>query len=290
MTFKHGYTIIYDIKDRRKKMFDNTGTFTRYYFITISGKAGVGKNYIADKLKQTLDNSDLDATTVDIVAYADALRRELTLLEHEVREHNLSFIAAEHELPLSVMEEFTKIIGDKEIDFSNHKDPRYRHVLQWFGTDIMRSKDPDYWVKELCKYVVYNLNESYNYNAESNETKYATRIIIIPDARFSNEILALEHYMERYVGFSGVFEGVLAYSLKDSADHIKAKEAKRGSTPLTKEEQKHASETSLDNFTGFNKVFYRNESKNDGDKVIQAIKSDLYNLMFNDKFVAINEN
>ena len=113
-------------------------------------------------------------------------------------------------------------------------------------------------------------------------TKYDTRIIIIPDARFSNEILALEHY----VGFSGVYEGVHEYSLKDSADHIKAK---RGSTPLTEDEQKHASETSLDNFTGFKRVFYRNENKNDGDKIVQAIKGDLYNFMFNNKLVAVND-
>jgi len=52
-------------------------------------------------------------------------------------------------------------------------DPIYGHldILQWFGTDVMRKKDPDYWIKKLEERV-----------AESG-VKYA----IVDDVRYPNE-------------------------------------------------------------------------------------------------------
>jgi hypothetical protein len=51
-----------------------------------------------------------------------------------------------------------------------------RHLLQWYGTDFTRKKDPNYWVKEI-EYRISKL--------EKLEVPY---FIIIPDVRFQNEL------------------------------------------------------------------------------------------------------
>ena len=71
--------------------------------------------------------------------------------------------------------------GKQEIIY----DPRFpkkcmtvREILQWYGTDICRAKDPDYWTKKMKDTVL---------DVYMKDPLVATLGIIIDDARFLNE-------------------------------------------------------------------------------------------------------
>ena len=97
--------------------------------------------------------------------------------------------------------------------WNGEKDNFGRTLLQKVGTDVVRNKRPDFWVDFILD--VVNLFE--------NEWDY----IIIPDTRFPNEL----------------------YKIKESGypmTHIRVVR-KDFESPLSPEQQAHASEVALDN-------------------------------------------
>ncbi len=65
----------------------------------------------------------------------------------------------------------------KEIfGIENKKDPRYRKIMQKLGTDWFRSEDPEVWINYLLKRVEKEPGP-----------------IVVDDARFTNEAMALCH-------------------------------------------------------------------------------------------------
>jgi len=85
--------------------------------------------------------------------------------------------------------------------------------LQYVGTDLIRAKYPNYWIDALMRAIV--ILEQYDY-------------FIIPDTRFYNEIL---------VPSSAGFD--VRTVLITRPDHV---------STLTEEQQRHPSETGLDDF------------------------------------------
>lgn len=145
--------------------------------ITISGKARHGKDTIARFLKEAIEN---DGYTVRIIRYGD-------LLKHVCK----SFFG-----------------------WNGKKDERGRTLLQSVGTDTVRAKDPDYWVRFVLDFLKF-YPEKWDY-------------IIIPDCRFPNEVEAPKKY-----GFDSLHVRVIRSNF---------------ASPLTQEQQLHPSETSLDDF------------------------------------------
>lgn len=141
----------------------------------ISGKAQHGKDTVAGILKETLV---ADGYSVLIVHYGD-------LLKHICR----------------------SIFG-----WDGKKDEHGRHTLQYVGTDVIRGKEPDYWVGFVAGIL----------DMFPGEWDY----VLIPDSRFPNEIEYL-----RARGFDVTHLRVVRPNFK---------------SPLTKKQQQHLSETSLD--------------------------------------------
>jgi len=144
--------------------------------ICISGKAQHGKDTTAGILKAQLE---ADGYKVLVAHYAD-------LLKHICR----SFFG-----------------------WDGNKDEKGRHILQYVGTDVIRSKRPNYWVDFVID-VLRLFPDEWDY-------------ILIPDCRFPNEIECLK-------------------SAKLDTTHIRVVRPNFAS-PLTKEQQAHPSETALDN-------------------------------------------
>lgn len=92
------------------------------------------------------------------------------------------------------------------------KDEYGRGLLQYVGTDVIRSKRPNYWVDFLSEL----------FTIFSDEWDY----VVIPDTRFPNEIDGMKK-----AGFD-------VTHIRVQRDNFKS--------PLTEEQQKHASETALD--------------------------------------------
>ncbi len=144
--------------------------------ILISGKAQHGKDTSAAILKTELE---LDGNRVLITHYADLL----------------------------------KFICKQYFGWDGEKDEKGRHILQYVGTDVVRQKNPDFWV-DFVSTVLKLFPDEWDY-------------VIIPDCRFPNEIDNL-----RKNGLSAVHVRVVRENFI---------------SPLTKEQQAHSSETALDN-------------------------------------------
>lgn len=104
--------------------------------ILIGGKAESGKDYSAKYIKKYLENKN---KKVIILHFADELK----------------FYAKEY------------------FGWNGNKDKLGRFLLQSLGTDIVRSRCPDYWVESVARFI----------RVFQNEFDY----FLIPDLRFPNE-------------------------------------------------------------------------------------------------------
>ena len=100
-------------------------------------------------------------------------------------------------------------------NWDGKKDEHGRHLLQYVGTDVIRKKIPDYWVNFISEII----------SLFPNEWDY----ILIPDARFQNEIEVMQRN-----------SNVNVIAIRINRINYESK--------LTKEQQQHPSEISLDEY------------------------------------------
>jgi len=100
-------------------------------------------------------------------------------------------------------------------DWNGEKDDYGRNLLQYVGTDIVRAREPEFWVDFVIKMIQF-FGDNWDY-------------VLIPDSRFPNEVERL-----RETGFG--------------VTHLRV-ERRNFVSPLTPEQQNHPSETALDNTT-----------------------------------------
>lgn len=144
--------------------------------ICISGKAQHGKDTTAGYLKEFLEAS---GKKVLIAHYGDLV----------------------------------KYVCKTFFGWDGEKDEKGRTILQYVGTDVVRTKEPDYWVAFIGS-ILDLFPDEWDY-------------VLIPDCRFPNEVEAMKDF------FDAVHIRVLRQNFV---------------SPLTEEQQKHPSETALDNY------------------------------------------
>ena len=140
--------------------------------IAISGKAQHGKDTTAGFLKSTLE---ADGYKVQVAHYADLL----------------------------------KYICKQFFGWNGQKDDAGRHILQYVGTDVIRTQKPDFWVDFIIS-MAKLFPDAWDY-------------LLIPDCRFPNEIDCIKS-----AGLDMVHLRVVR---------------KNFTSPLSKEQQAHPSET-----------------------------------------------
>ena len=116
--------------------------------------------------------------------------------------------------------DLVKYVCKTFFDWDGQKDEKGRTLLQYVGTDVVRTQEPDYWVNFIADMIQLFYNE-WDY-------------VLIPDCRFPNEI----EYIQKV--------GRLDDTPYD-VTHIRVVRQNFVS-PLTEEQQKHPSETALDNY------------------------------------------
>lgn len=145
--------------------------------ICISGKARHGKDTAANYLKKKLERQK---------------KRVLII-------HNADLL---------------KFICKTFFGWNGVKDEEGRKLLQYVGTDVIRAKNPDYWVHFIIG-ILAMFNGKWDY-------------VLIPDCRFPNEVARFKELR---------FDTV---SLKIIRDGF--------SSNLTPQQKMHESETAMDNF------------------------------------------
>lgn len=159
-------------------MLDEKIKSTKPTIICISGKARHGKDTFGEYLKDALFKTN---ASVLVTHYGDLL----------------------------------KYVAEKFWGWNGEKNSAGRSLLQEIGTDIVRDKYPEYWVK----FVADMLEFSYG----------VWEYILIPDCRFENECGALFN--------KKLFDVITVRVERPDFDN-----------GLTDEQKAHPSETSLDNF------------------------------------------
>lgn len=201
--------------------------------VGISGKIGSGKNYLADKLVNVL--AERGYTTSE-GSFAHALKNELSQImdfyRHRLDDNDAAELASKKfNIPLPQMEHLLNCIKDDLLDESPDeplhgysRTEGIRRALQFLGTEIRRSVNPNYWVDLF------------------HESLQPTDFIFVTDARFPNEAdSVLEH-------------GGVMLRLNPSPEVIAQRIANRDGLKYTKEALNHSSETALDDYTRFTVV------------------------------------
>lgn len=114
--------------------------------------------------------------------------------------------------------DLVKYVCKTFFNWDGHKDKSGRQLLQFVGTDIIRSQDENYWVDFLVSILTY-FNETWDY-------------VLIPDCRFPNEINEIKK-LENKINCN-------VYSVRVERDNF--------ISDLTEGQQHHISETALDDF------------------------------------------
>jgi len=104
-----------------------------------------------------------------------------------------------------------KYICKTFLGWNGLKDERGRHILQYVGTDVVRKKDEDFWVRFVLTMIDF-FGENWD-------------VVVIPDVRFPNEVNLLSE-------------------AGHNVTHIRVVRDENSS--LTDEQKQHSSEVALD--------------------------------------------
>ena len=110
---------------------------------------------------------------------------------------------------------YLKFICKQYYGWDGKKDEKGRTLLQHLGTDVVRKKNPDYWVKTIYEFI------------ETFEDEFD--FFIADDVRFENEI--------EYFRNIGIIDFLSIRIEREDFENS-----------LTEEQKNHLSETSLDNY------------------------------------------
>lgn len=127
-------------------------------------------------------------------------------------------------------------------DWDGSKDEHGRHILQYVGTDIIRKQAPDFWVDFISNVLTY-FRDNWDW-------------VVIPDSRFPNEINKLISN-----GFDVTHVRVVRPNFK---------------SPLTEEQQKHLSETALDDVKPNFYIYNEGSIEELNEKIKLWVKENLY--------------
>lgn len=112
--------------------------------------------------------------------------------------------------------DLVKYVAKTFFDWDGIKDEEGRSLLQHIGTDVVREKDEDYWVRFISDMIDFFYDR--------------WDFVLLPDFRFPNEFSFLNEYLR---------PGPEVFSVKVDREFPSA---------LTPEQQAHASETALKGF------------------------------------------
>lgn len=183
---------------------------------SMSGKMGSGKDTIGSAIAKELQHKYNVAQT----SFASALREEIDSIMTRVKNDDLlGIIAQDENVRLS---ELRNLLGFLGFDSIYDRTAKSRRAIQYWGTDVRRRQNPNYWVNKVAQFVIDE--------ASKGNSVYVT------DSRFPNEAQSI-------IDLGGV---VIRLDVPEEVrvDRIRYRD---GNDP-TPSQLYHSSETSLDEF------------------------------------------
>ena len=136
--------------------------------------------------------------------------------------------------------DLVKYVGKTFFNWDGKKDEKGRSLLQRVGTDKIRAVSPDYWANFIVS-ILDIFHDEWDY-------------VLLPDTRFPNEYEIYEAY-----GMDAILLRVVRPNFV---------------SPLTVEQQKHASETALDNYQ-YNATIINDGSMEDLKRAVSYFASNI---------------
>lgn len=195
------------------------------FLFAMSGKMAAGKDTIGELLSEKL--GDLEHKEIKEVSFGQLIRLEVdkmvSLYKDDLIENDSRL--NEFNVDLENLAKLCEILGESSA-FGRSEDSR--KALQFWGTDIRRNQNPNYWINSMFNFVIDNVSEGISIN--------------ITDARFPNEVELVEDL------------GGVVIRLEISRELQKSRIKERDGIIVTDEALDHISETILDDYK-FDKVF-----------------------------------
>lgn len=200
-------------------------------FIAVSGKIGSGKDTIAPLVMKAF-GVDEDESVQEY--FARPLKEEVQQVIEIFREyHNVddAVFAVAKRMGISYNKSLKvygfmsdEIIKDRSLT-SYSRTPGIRKALQYWGTEVRREQDTDYWVKKALKSVYEKIADG--------------KSVYITDNRFPNEVLASSLALAKTI------------RLDVSPEEQERRIMNRDSILISEDARNHASETSLDDYKDY---------------------------------------
>jgi hypothetical protein len=235
----------------------------RVTLLLVSGKLGSGKDSVAPAVFTTLGitaaehqyfalplKEEVNQMMADLRTWWDTGR--FAALTPARREQAAELIAGLHHMPLGHARfytgEFLNQVLANRVVHSRSRTAVMRRALQYHGTECRRSQDENYWVKKALSNAVTALA--------------AGTSVYFTDARFPNEVTVPAAL------------GAISVRLDISPEVQRERIIRRDGRIEDPQALMHPSETSLDDFTGFN-IRFRNEGtlQEAVDQVVAGIRA-----------------
>ena len=210
----------------------------------IRGGMGAGKDTLGEAIKnQWLPNAQK-------LSFATALKDELTnfLTKFRNKELSLEDMSGVTEEELQTLLQYFEQLPE-DFDNFNTRHTLQRKILQWWGSEVRRAKDPDYWITEGNYYVT--------------------------DARFANELEEFAKFRDLYCDKENAYVAIINLDVAESVRIERIK--KRDGFAPSEESLNHPSELDHERFDNYDEVFILKEEEPN------AIEKILYILQHNRK-------
>lgn len=205
-------------------------SFKNKKVISFSGKIASGKDTLANALQMNL-KKDLNVN-FEIISFGYFLKDELKDFIDNLYfdERILSNI---FQISIDDIKKCKEILYTEENCDIKNKTNNIRKLLQYYGTNIRRKQDKNYWINRLIYYIK---------NSKTNN-------FIITDSRFVNEIESLN-----------IFD-TFKIDLRISKDEQLRRITNRDGTILSLDELNHLSECELDGYKNFDLILDVDDKK-----------------------------
>ena len=139
--------------------------------IVIAGKMGYGKDYVGNLIKNNFSN-------IEKISFADSLKEEVEHIINLIRNNSsLEHIAYEMNVSKDEIKPlYIAMIAFKDINelTVKKKNSTIRFMLQYWGTDVRRKNNENYWVQKTVDKIL--------------EINKLGNVALITDGRFPNEL------------------------------------------------------------------------------------------------------
>lgn len=198
--------------------------------LVVSGKMGAGKDTIAPRVADRL----WPGSRIVHLSFAAPLKTEVNTIINEIRRSSDRANAVDRVLELTGVREdqarqAVDILYDAVIDYPGmdafQHTPVTRQINQWWGSDVRRAQDPDYWVSKASVIIRNELD--------------AGNTVILTDGRFPNEIALVERM------------GGVTVRINVTPETQRNRILFRDGVEPDKVRLGHVSETSCDNLSGW---------------------------------------